>query len=61
MVAGDTDTITKAADAGGGDAPHDQRVAEIVQCGHGECKALRIDGLDGGPTTPKRKLLILLD
>jgi hypothetical protein len=44
----------------GDDAPHDQPVADIVQCGHGDGKALRIDSLDGGPTTPKRKLLILL-
>lgn len=36
----------------GDDAPHDQPVADIVQCGHGDCKALRIDSLDGGPTTP---------
>jgi hypothetical protein len=44
----------------GGDSPHDQLVADIVQCGHGDCKALRIDSLDGGPTAPQRKLLILL-
>ena len=43
----------------GDDAPHDQLVADIVQCGHGDCKALRIDSLDGRPITPKRKLLIL--
>jgi acetyl esterase/lipase len=34
------------------DAPHDQPVADIVHCGHGDCKALRIDSLDGWPTTP---------
>jgi hypothetical protein len=44
----------------GDDAPHDESVADIVQCGYGDCKALRIDSLDGGPTTAKRKLLILL-
>ena len=44
----------------GDDAPHDQLVADIVQCGHGDCKALRIDSLDGWRTTPKCKLLILL-
>ena len=44
----------------GGDSPHDQLVADIVQCGHGDCKALRIDSLDGGPTAPQRKFLILL-
>jgi hypothetical protein len=44
----------------GDDAPHDQLVADIVQCGHGDCKALRIDSLDGWPTAPKHKLLILL-
>ena len=45
----------------GDDAPHDQLVADIVQCGHGDCKALRIDSLDDWPTTLKRKLFILLD
>ena len=43
----------------GDDAPHDQLVADIVKRGHGDCKALRIDGLDGWRTTPKCKLLIL--
>ena len=43
----------------GDDAPHDQLVAGIVECGHGDCKALRIDSLDGWRTTPKCKLLIL--
>jgi hypothetical protein len=51
------DTITKTADA---DGRHDQLVADIVQCGHGDCKALKIDSLNGGPTTPNRKVLILL-
>jgi hypothetical protein len=45
----------------GDDAPHDQLVADIVQCGHFDCKALRIDSLDDWPTTLKRKLFILLD
>ena len=44
----------------GDDAPHDQPAADIVQCGHGDCKALRIDSFDGWRTTPKCKLLILL-
>ena len=45
----------------GDDAPHDQLGADIVQCGHGACKALRIDSLDDWLTTLKRKSLILLD
>ena len=43
----------------GDDAPHDQPVVDIVQCRHGDGKALRIDSLDGGPTTPKCKLILL--
>ena len=43
----------------GDDAPYDQLVADIIQCGHAEGKALRIDSLDDRPTTPKRNLLIL--
>ena len=37
----------------GDDAPHDQLVADIVQCGDGDCKALRIDSLDGWRTHTK--------
>ncbi len=35
-------TITKSADADGDDAPHDQLVEDIVQCGHVTVKPLRI-------------------
>jgi hypothetical protein len=35
-------------------------VADIVRCGLGDCKALRIDSLDGWRTTAKRKSLTLL-
>jgi hypothetical protein len=58
---GAADTITKnCLMLDGDDAPHDQPVVDIVQCRHGDGKTLRIDSSDGGPTTPKCKLLILL-
>jgi len=36
-------------------------VADIVQCGQGDRKALRRNGLANDPTTPTRKPLILFD
>jgi hypothetical protein len=45
---GGAGTITKTADADGDDAPHDQLVEDIVQCGHVTVKPLRICAADLG-------------